>query len=418
MDKEITLIPAKIKLGSKAEISNKKIRVAAYCRVSTDQEEQEGSYKIQVEHYRSFIEKHQEWKLAGIYADEGISGLNIKDRTEFKRMMNDCRNGKIDMIITKSISRFARNTVDCLQHVRELRLLQIPVYFESENINSCDIKGEVMLTILASLAQQESENISRNVKLAFKFRYQKGFVMVNHKKFLGYDRDEDGELVINEKEAAVVRKIFNEYLAGKSPRDIANSLEADGILTGAGKERWRSSTILKMLQNEKYIGDNLTQKTITVDTLNKVRKVNKGQEDQYYIKNSHPAIIDRETFELVSKEIMRRRMLYQEKKRIYASKYALSDFCKCGKCGSRFYRVTRYTPKKYCVWICGQRLYCKDACKCEMRILKEQQLQEYVIEALKGSGMPVEDGYSDKIVRKYIKKVAIYEEYVLVDIFD
>ena len=220
-----------------------------------------------------------------------------------------------------------------------------------------------MLTILASLAQQESENISRNVKLAFKFRYQKGFVMVNHKKFLGYDRDEDGELVINEKEAAVVRKIFNEYLAGKSPRDIANSLEADGILTGAGKERWRSSTILKMLQNEKYIGDNLTQKTITVDTLNKVRKVNKGQEDQYYIKNSHPAIIDRETFELVAKEIMRRRMLHQEKKRIYASKYALSDFCKCGKCGSRFYRVTRYTPKKYCVWICGQRLYCKDACK-------------------------------------------------------
>lgn len=166
-----------------------------------------------------------------------------------------------------------------------------------------------MLTILASLAQQESENISRNVKLAFKFRYQKGFVMVNHKKFLGYDRDEDGELVINEKEAAVVRKIFNEYLAGKSPRDIANSLEDDEILTGAGKERWSSNTILIMLQNEKYIGDNLTQKTITVDTLNKVRKVNKGQEDQYYIKNSHPAIIDRETFELVAKEIMRRRML-------------------------------------------------------------------------------------------------------------
>lgn len=194
----------------------------------------------------------------------------------------------------------------------------------------CDAKGEVMLTILASLAQQESENISRNVKLAFKFRYQKGFVMVNHKKFLGYDRDEDGELVINEKEAAVVRKIFNEYLAGKSPRNIANSLEDDEILTGAGKERWSSNTILKMLQNEKYIGDNLTQKTITVDTLNKVRKVNKGQEDQYYIKNSHPAIIDRETFELVAKEIMRRRMLHQEKKRIYAAKYALSDLCKCG----------------------------------------------------------------------------------------
>lgn len=183
MEKEITLIPASIKQGNKTEVSNNKVRVAAYCRVSTDQEEQEGSYQIQVEHYRSFIKSHKAWKLAGIYADEGISGLSTKDRTEFIRMMNDCRKGKIDMVITKSISRFARNTVDCLQYVRELRSLQIPVLFESENINSCDVKGEVMLTILASLAQQESENISRNVKLGFKFRYQKGFVMVNHKKF-------------------------------------------------------------------------------------------------------------------------------------------------------------------------------------------------------------------------------------------
>lgn len=418
MEKEITLIPASIKQGNKTEVSNNKVRVAAYCRVSTDQEEQEGSYQIQVEHYRSFIKSHKAWKLAGIYADEGISGLSTKDRTEFIRMMNDCRKGKIDMVITKSISRFARNTVDCLQYVRELRSLQIPVLFESENINSCDVKGEVMLTILASLAQQESENISRNVKLGFKFRYQKGFVMVNHKKFLGYDRNEDGELIINEKEAAVVRRIFKDYLSGKAPRKIADSLEADGILTGAGKERWHSSTILKMLQNEKYIGDNLTQKTITVDTLNKVRKVNKGQEDQYYIKHSHPAIIDRETFEAVAKEVMRRRILHRDGKRIYAAKYALADLCKCGECGSRFYRVTRYAPRKYYVWVCRGRLYGKDDNKCNMRILKELQLQAYVIEALEEIGVPVKAGYSDELVSKYVKKIAVYEEYVLVDIFE
>lgn len=418
MDKEITLIPARNKAGNKAKISINKVRVAAYCRVSTEQDEQEGSYKIQVEHYRSFIKSHQDWKLAGIYADEGISGLSTKDRVGFQRMMDDCRKGKIDMILTKSISRFARNTVDCLQHVRELRSLQIPVHFESENINSCDTKGEVMLTILASLAQQESENISRNVKLGFKFRYQKGFVMVNHKKFLGYDRDEDGGLVINEKEAVVVKRIFDEYLAGKSPRNIANNLEADGILTGAGKEKWYSSTILKMLQNEKYIGDNLTQKTITADTLNKVRKINKGQEDQYYIKNSHPAIIDRATFDAVATEIKRRRILQESGKKIYGSKYALSDLCKCGECGSKFYRVTRYMPKKYCVWICGQRLYCKDVNKCDMRIIKEQQLQEYVIEALEESGVLGETGYSDELLSKHVKKIVIYEEYVLVDVFD
>lgn len=275
-----------------------------------------------------------------------------------------------------------------------------------------------MLTIFASLAQQESENISRNVKLGFKFRYQKGFVMVNHKKFLGYDRNEDGELIINEKEAAVVRRIFKDYLSGKAPRKIADSLEADGILTGAGKERWHSSTILKMLQNEKYIGDNLTQKTITVDTLNKVRKVNKGQEDQYYIKHSHPAIIDRETFEAVAKEVMRRRILHRDGKRIYAAKYALADLCKCGECGSRFYRVTRYAPRKYYVWVCRGRLYGKDDNKCNMRILKELQLQAYVIEALEEIGVPVEAGYNDELVSKYVKKIAVYEEYVLVDIFE
>lgn len=413
MDREIQLIPAS--KGISVVEKTEKLRVAAYCRVSTDLEEQEGSYKIQVEHYESYIKSNPGWQLAGIYADEGISGLSTKNRTSFNKMIKDCMAGKIDMILTKSISRFARNTVDCLQHIRQLKLLGIPVVFESENINSCDAKGEVMLTILASLAQQESENISRNVKLSFKFRYQKGFVMVNHKKFLGYDRDEEGKLVINEKEAVVVRRIFEEYLSGKSSRQIAKELESEGILTGAGRLHWHDNTIMKMLQNEKYIGDNLTQKTVTIDTLNKIRRINKGYADQYYIKHSHPAIIDREMFEAVAEEIKRRGTLWREKRKVYASKYALAEVLVCGNCESKFYRVTRYMPKKYYVWVCRKRLYGKDDEKCEMRIVREELIHEYVMEAIINIGLSGIVGYNDDVVRKYIKRIRIFDSYVLVD---
>ncbi len=416
MEKEFTIIPAK---KGKNKVGNvvKKLRVAAYCRVSTDNEEQEESYKIQVEHYETYINHHTEWELAGVYADEGISGLNTKKRYSFTKMIDDCHAGKIDMIITKSISRFARNTVDCLRYIRDLKILNIPVIFESENINTCDATGEFMLTILASLAQQESENISRNVKLSLKFRYQKGMVMVNHNKFLGYDRDENGQLIINEYEATIVRLIFEEYLAGKSPGQIAKMLEARGILTGAGKHHWRNGTILKMLQNEKYIGDNLTQKTITVDTLNKIRKPNKGDEEQYYIKNTHSAIISRDIFEKVREELRRRRELKKAGERIYPSKYPLSDVIICGYCESRFYRLTRYCPgkKKDYEWICKRRLYGKGNEKCEMRIVKERLLQQYVIEAISQVGVSDSADYSDELVKNYIKKITIFDDYVLVE---
>ena len=278
----IIKIPAKQQIGNKATKEEvKKLRVAAYCRVSTDNEEQAGSYETQVSHYREFISANPEWILVDVYADEGISATNTKKRDDFNRMIDDCKKGIIDMIFTKSISRFARNTVDCLNYIRMLKDINIPVFFEKENINTMDAKGEVLITIMASLAQQESESISKNVKLGLQYRYQHGKVLLNSKYFLGYDKDEDGNLVVNPKEAEVVKRIFLEYLQGSSCQKIAKGLERDGILTARGNPRWHDSTIRKILENEKYMGDALLQKTYTVDFLNKKRVKNNGIVPQY-----------------------------------------------------------------------------------------------------------------------------------------
>ena len=277
LSRNITVIPARKRVGNTAASEQRpKLKVAAYCRVSTDSEEQASSYEVQVAHYTQFIQKNPEWELAGIYADDGITGTNTKKREEFNRMIQDCMDGKIDMIITKSISRFARNTLDCLKYIRELKEKNIPVFFEKENINTMDSKGEVLLTIMASLAQQESQSLSQNIKLGLQYRFQNGEVRVNHSRFLGYTKDEEGNLVIEPSEAEVVKRIYREYLEGASLLQIGRGLEADGILTGAGKTKWRPETLKKILQNEKYIGDALLQKTYTVDFLSKKRVQNKG----------------------------------------------------------------------------------------------------------------------------------------------
>ena len=270
MGKTVTMIPARRRVGNTVkEEEQPKLRVAAYCRVFTDSDEQATSYEAQVEHYTEFIKKNPEWEFAGIFADDGISGTNTKKREEFNRMIEECMSGRIDMIITKSISRFARNTLDCLKFIRQLKEKNIPVYFEKENINTMDAKGEVLLTIMASLAQQESQSLSQNVKLGIQYRYQQGHVQVNHNRFLGYTKDANGHLIIEEEEAKVVRRIYREYLEGASLNGIGRGLEADGILTGAGKKRWRPETVQKILKNEKYMGDALLQKTYTVDFLSK-----------------------------------------------------------------------------------------------------------------------------------------------------
>ena len=273
----ITMIPAKRRIGSRVvQDEVPKTRVAAYCRVSTDTDEQATSYEAQVEHYTEYIKKNPAWECAGIYADDGISGTNTKKREEFNRLIDDCMNGKVDMVVTKSISRFARNTLDCLNYIRKLKDKNIAVYFEKEGINTLDAKGEVMLTIMASLAQQESESLSQNVRLGLQYRYQQGKVLVNHNRFLGYDKDEEGNLIINKEEAEVVKRIFREYLEGQSFYGIGKGLEADGIKTAAGSSRWLNSSIKLILTNEKYMGDALLQKTITTDFLTKKRVANRG----------------------------------------------------------------------------------------------------------------------------------------------
>ena len=307
----VMIIPAKRQVGntSRRQEDKPKLRVAAYCRVSTDSDEQASSYETQVEHYTEYIKKNPEWEFAGIYADDGISGTNTKKREEFNRMIEACKTGEIDMIITKSISRFARNTLDCLKYIRMLKDKNIPVFFEKESINTMDAKGEVLLTIMASLAQQESQSLSQNVKMGLQFRYQNGQVQVNHNHFLGYTKDREGNLVIDPEQAEVVKRIYREYLEGSSMDKIAKGLEKDGILTGAGKKKWWTSTINKILRNEKYIGDALLQKTYTTDFLNKTRVKNNGIVPQYYVENNHEAIIPKDIFLRVQEELVRRRVV-------------------------------------------------------------------------------------------------------------
>ena len=386
LSRNITVIPARKRVGNTAAAEQRpKLRVAAYCRVSTDSEEQASSYEVQVAHYTQFIQKNPEWELAGIYADDGITGTNTKKREEFNRMIQDCMDGNIDMIITKSISRFARNTLDCLKYIRELKEKNIPVFFEKENINTMDSKGEVLLTIMASLAQQESQSLSQNIKLGLQYRFQNGEVRVNHSRFLGYTKDEEGNLIIEPAEAKVVKRIYREYLEGASLLQIGRGLEADSILTGAGKTKWRPETLKKILQNEKYIGDALLQKTYTVDFLNKKRVQNKGIVPQYYVEKSHEPIIPRDLYMQVQEEMIRRANLHSganRKKRVYSSKYALSSIVYCSKCGEIYRRIAWNNRGKHStVWRCCTRVEYGPE-ECDAPTIQESELQEAVARAI------------------------------------
>lgn len=383
----VRMIPAVLQ-GRRRESNNEtpSLRVAAYCRVSTDTDEQATSYEAQIEHYRDYIVNHPGWTLAGLYADDGISGTNTKKRNEFNRMIEDCMDGKIDMIVTKSISRFARNTLDCLKFIRQLKDKNISVFFEKENINTLDAKGEVLLTIMASLAQQESQSLSQNVKMGIQYRFQQGKVQVNHHRFLGYDKDEDGNLVIDPEEAEVVKRIYREYLEGKSYYEIGKGLTADGIRTAAGSDYWLASTLRKILTNEKYIGDALLQKTVTTDFLSKKRVVNNGIAPQYYVEGSHEAIIPRTIFLRVQDEITRRANLRTGTgcRRVYSGKYALSSIVYCACCGD-IYQRTQWLihNEKLIVWRCASRLGRKKICEnCDSRTISEKDLQAGVIQAI------------------------------------
>lgn len=301
-------------------------------------------------------------------------------------MIDDCMAGNIDMVITKSISRFARNTVDCLQYIRKLKERNIPIIFEKENINTMDSKGEILITIMSSLAQQESQSLSQNVKLGYQFRFQQGKITVNCNWFLGYTRDKEGKLVIVPEEAEVVKRIYREYLEGKSTAAIAAGLEKDGILTGARREKWYGTTVEKILKNEKYIGDAMLQKTYTTDCLTKRRVVNDGIVPQYYVEDSHEAIITRELFNEVQAEIARRAAMRDEKgrRRGYCSKYALTGVLKCGNCGEYFRRIIWDNHgNKEVVWRCISRvLKKKSKVDCDAPTIHEEELHAAVVRAM------------------------------------
>jgi site-specific DNA recombinase len=385
VNKNVTVIPARKHTRKSKGEEKPKLRVAAYCRVSTDSDEQATSYEAQIEHYTSYIKGHPDWELAGIYADDGISGTNTKKREEFNRMIDECMAGNIDMVITKSISRFARNTLDCLKYIRQLKDKNIPVFFEKENINSMDSKGEVMLTIMASLAQQESQSLSQNVKLGLQYRYQQGEIQVNCARFLGYTKDENKHLVIVPEEAEIVKRIYREYLEGASMLKIARGLEADGIINGAGNQKWHTSNINHILRNEKYIGDALLQKTYTVDFLTKKRVKNNGIVPQYYVENSHEAIIPREIFMQVQEELIRRRIVHTSpngKTRTFSSNHCFSQIVICGNCGEVFRRVHwNNRGKKSIVWRCVSRLE-NTGLFCDARTVLESTIEQVLVTAI------------------------------------
>lgn len=383
----VMVIPARRQIGNTARPQEEKpkLKVAAYCRVSTDSEEQATSYEAQIAHYTEYISKNPEWAMAGVFADDGISGTDTRKRSEFNRMIDECEAGNIDMIITKSISRFARNTLDCLKYIRQLKDKNIPVFFEKENINTMDSKGEVMLTIMASLAQQESQSLSQNIKMGLQYRYQQGKVQINHKRFLGYTKDAEGNLVIEPEGAEIVKRIYREYLEGSSMDKIAAGLEADGILTGAGKPKWHTSTINKILRNEKYMGDALLQKTYTIDFLTKKRIKNNGTVPQYYVEDHHEAIIPKELYMLVQEELIRRRVVHTSpsgKKRSYSSNHCFAQIVFCGECGEMYRRIHwNNRGCKSIVWRCISRLE-STGHVCRSRTVNELQLEEIVLKAI------------------------------------
>lgn len=382
-EKEITIIPARQVYGREVGGQRKRLRVAAYCRVSTSLEQQEGSYLSQISYYTEKIKANENWIFVGVYADEGISGTSTKNREDFKKLLYDCQKGKIDLILTKSISRFARNTVDSLQTIRSLKEKNVAVYFEKENINTKDAAGEILITILSSLAQEESRNLSENTKWGIVRRFERGIIQVNHKKFMGYTKNEKGNLIIVPKEAEIVRLIFDLYLQGFSSLRIKWELESRKIKTATGNVKWYASTIEKMLRNEKYMGDALLQKTYTVDFLNKKRIINNGIVPQYYVKNSHEAIVSREVFYAVQEERRNRKAKRANESQKYSSKYALTGITYCKHCGDIYRRITwSRNGKKKIVWRCRNRvLHGRNVCSNSDSVL-ETDLHELVMQGI------------------------------------
>ena len=344
MSKNVEVIMPKkdMILGENGTLVPKKKRVCAYCRVSTDDIEQKHSYDTQVEEYTKRITSNPDWEFVKIYADEGISGTDIKKRDSFNQMMEDARAGKIDLILSKSVSRFGRNTLNTISAIRELKALKIGVFFENENVNTLDEASEFMLTIMSSMAQEEARHISENVRWTMKKKFREGIPMFCHSTFLGYTKDPiTKKIIIFEKEAKIIREIFDLYVNNVGPNEICRIMESRGYLTGRGKTKWNLSYVQSILKNEKYCGDLLLQKTVTTDFLSHKRKKNVNDAPMYYVKDNHEPIVSREIWN-IAKEIRERRFktrlgLNQDQSK-YLNKYPFSGLLMCASCGSPFKR--------------------------------------------------------------------------------
>lgn len=377
MGKRVTTIPAtRNRFDSIPLQSVRKRRVAGYARVSTDSEEQATSYDAQVDYYTKYIKGNAEWEFAGIYTDEGITATNTSHRKGFNQMIEDALDGKIDLIITKSVSRFARNTVDSLTTVRKLKENGIEIYFEKENIWTLDAKGELLITIMSSLAQEESRSISENTTWGRRKSFADGKASVGFKTFLGYDRGPNGEFIINEEQAVTVRYIYKRFLEGGSSYQIAKELTEMGVKTPAGKDKWHISSVQSILKNEKYKGDALLQKCFTKDFLTHKRVTNNGEVPQYYVEGHHEGIVTADQFEQVQAELNRR----QEMGR-YSGTTPFSSKIKCGECGSWYGAKVWHSNDKYrrVIYQCNHKY--ANGCKCKTPHLTEDEIKERFIQA-------------------------------------
>ena len=386
--------PTVICIPAKPEVvraSKRQLRVAAYCRVSTDDEEQLTSYEAQKNYYTDKIMTNKEWTMAGIFADDGITGTSARKRPEFLRMIRQCKQGKIDIVLTKSISRFARNTVDCLNYVRALKELGIAVIFEKENMNTLEIDSEILITMLGAFAQSESESISANVRWGIRQAMKEGKATIQYKYLYGYRKGDDSKPEIIPDQAEVVRKIYDLFLSGTPVRGIQEYLNANSVPNINGESKWARSAIDSILTNEKYCGDVLLQKTYIDDCINKKVKKNTGQLPMYLVQNHHEGIISRETFDAAQAELARRSAGKSPSKKNaptgrsrYSSKYALSDRLYCGECGTRYQRCTwrNRDGSKRIVWRCVSRVdygnkYCHDS-----PTLDEEPLHRAILAAI------------------------------------
>ncbi|MCX4356307.1 MAG: recombinase family protein [Oscillospiraceae bacterium] len=384
----IVMIPAKAQEEIKR--AAKCLKVAAYCRVSTDDKEQKTSYEAQIQYYTNKINKNPDWQMAGIFADEGITGTQAKKRPQFLKMIRLCRQGKIDVILTKSLSRFARNTVDSLNYIRELKMLGIAVISEKENINTLTAESEMLITIMSCFAQAESESISKNVSWGVRQSFKSGNVPMQYKKLLGYKKGENDLPEIVPEEAEIVKEIFRSYLDGMSLRQIANSLNSRGIKTKHKQTVWQTEVVKSILVNEKYTGDALLQKTYITDCITKKSRKNNGELPMYLVKNHHEPIISRADFNRVQEEMARRgakktiaNKLGKTEQGKYSAKYALSELLICGECGSHYRRVT-WTAKgfKEIKWRCINRIqYGKKKCHSSPTV-DEQPLHKAIVSAI------------------------------------